>query len=73
MSFLPNPLPKSDTLIQTAIIFIQHNPILTALLVFLILVLDTLYIYRMWKRAVRKHPRTPAGMQPSKKKENPAD
>jgi hypothetical protein len=42
-------------LISAVTAFIKDHPGLTALIVFIVLAIDTLYIYRTWKR-FRKRP-----------------
>jgi len=67
------PSPGTDALIHAAKIFIQQNPELTALLIFLILVLDTLYVYRMLKRIWKKPSCSSANTQFSKDKHGKSD
>jgi hypothetical protein len=52
------------SVIRSVKFFIQENPELAALLVFLIIVLDTLYVYRIfkkvWRKSSRRSDNTPA-------------
>jgi len=61
---------ESFSLIHTAKIFIQENPVLTALLIFAILVLDTIYVYRTLRRFLKKPSCRPLGL---KAQENQAE
>ena len=54
-------------MIQTITALIRENPALTAILVFLVLVLDTLYVYRTLKRHWKKHSRKSDLCLPQKK------
>jgi len=55
-------------LVQTVKIFIRENPELTLLLVFIVLVLDALYVYRMFKKVWKKSSYRPLSVQPSDNK-----
>ena len=58
-------------MIHTVKIFIRENPELAVLLIFLILILDALYVYRMFKKVWKKSSYRPLSMRPSKN--NPAE
>jgi len=68
-----NPSLESAAVIHTATILIQQNPELAALLIILILILDTLYVYRMLKRVWKKPTNTPANTHCSKNKHRKTD
>ena len=59
-----NPSLDAASIIRSVKFFVQENPGLAALVIFLILVIDTLYVYRMfkkvWRKPGRKSANTPA-------------
>jgi hypothetical protein len=63
-----NPSLEYTAVFNTIKTFIQEYPGIAALLIFAILVIDTLYVYRVVKKAWKKSSRNPAGAQSSHNK-----
>jgi hypothetical protein len=63
-----NPSLEYTAVINTIKTFIQEYPGIAALLIFAILVIDTLYVYRVVKKAWKKSSRNPASAQSSHNK-----
>jgi hypothetical protein len=63
-----NPSLGNTAVINTIKTFMQEYPEITALLIFAIMVIDTLYVYRTVKKAWKKSSRNPASAQSSHSK-----